>query len=319
MRKALWLSAVAALLSAASLFAGDYPVRNINIIVPYSAGGSTDLATRTIVDAIPPGTLPPGVMFTVTNMPGGSGLVGINHLLNNVAHDGYTISAASGDFIYASVKGTTPLPPDAIKPIIFMQVDPYLLLIKKDAPYKTLKEFTDWAKANPGKAKFGDSGPNAVTRLVGVALNRALDLKLDFIGYDSSNESIMSVINGESQITSTHSTAAAAQLKAGEVVPVAVSSRERSSLFPDVPSIAEIFPKEAPDINIVSTMCVVVPKGFDPKLTEYLRKALTASVNTQAYKDKMKIFQAQDISHWTVQDTDNLFPGLAKYYGSLVK
>jgi tripartite-type tricarboxylate transporter receptor subunit TctC len=314
----MWL-AVIGVMSAMTLGAGDYPTKNINIIVPYSAGGSTDLATRTIVDTIPPGTLPPGVMFTVTDMPGGSGLVGINHLLSGVAHDGYTISAASGDFIYSSVKGSTPLPPDAIKPIIFTQVDPYLLLIRKDAPYKTLKEFVDYVKANPGKAKFGDSGPNAVTRLVGVALRKALNLNFDFIGYDSSNESIQAVIRDEAQLTSTHSTAAAGQLRAGEVIPVAVSSKERSSLFPDVPTIAELFPKEASEVNIVSTMCIVVPKGFDPAITEYLRKVFVASVNTPAYKEKIKLFQAQDISHWTAQDTDNFFPSLAKYYKTLVE
>ncbi|MDR1535588.1 MAG: tripartite tricarboxylate transporter substrate binding protein [Planctomycetota bacterium] len=317
MKKALLILAAVCLVRAAAAL--DYPTRNINIIVPYSAGGSTDLATRAIVDTIPPGTLPPNVMFTVTDMPGGSGLVGINHLVNNVAHDGYTIAAASGDFIYSSVRGVTPLAPDAIKPIIFTQVDPYLILIKTGQPYTNLKELVAYIKANPGKVKFGDSGPNAVTRLVGVALQRALDLKLDFIGYDSSNESILAVINGEAQLTSTHSTAAAGQLRAGEIIPIAVSSKERTPLFPDVPTIAETFPAEAGEVNILSTMCVVVPKGMDPRITDYLQKVFIASVNTPAYKEKIKNFQAQDISHWTVQDIDNLFPSLAKYYGALSK
>ncbi len=300
-------------LAAAAAPALDFPAKNINIIVPYGPGGSTDLATRATIDCIPPGTLPPGVSFTVTNMPGGSGLVGASFVAN-AKKDGYTVCGLTGDFIYSSVRGATDMPVDTFVPLIWMQVDPYLVLVKKGAPYKNLKEFVDYIKANPGKIKFGDSGPGAVTHLVGVAMQKALKLDFKTIGYDNSLEAVIAIVNGEVAATSTHSTAAAGQLKAGEVFPIAVSSSKRSPIFPDVPTIAEIFPNEAKDINIVSTMSLAVHKDTPPEIVDYLRKVFTAAVNTDAYKAKMKVFQSQDISSWTVKDTVNLYNQLASYY-----
>ncbi|MCL1999942.1 MAG: tripartite tricarboxylate transporter substrate binding protein [Planctomycetes bacterium] len=308
----IFLALVLVFAAAVSL-AGDYPARNISLLVPYGAGGNTDLAARATVDSLPSGTLPSGVAFTITNMPGAGGLTGATFVAN-ARKDGYTVCALTGDFIYASVRGATDMPVDTFIPLIWMQVDPYLIIVKADAPYKTLKEFVDYIKANPGQVRFGDSGRNAVTYLVGHAMQQALNLDIRTISYDSSLEAITAIVGGEVHATVTHSVAASGQLRAGEVIPIAVSSTGRSPIFPSIPSIAEIFPVEAKDINIVSTMGLAVHKDTPPEIVEYLRKVFTAAVGTDVYKEKMKAFQSQDISSWTVTDTVGLYDQLASYY-----
>ena len=301
------------ILATAVASALDYPTRNITIVVPYGAGGNSELATRATIDCIPPGTLPSGVIFTVTNMPGGSSLIGANFVAN-ARKDGYTIYALTGDFIYSSARGATNLPTDTFTPLIWMQVDPYLFLVKSDAPYKNLKDLVEYIKTNPGRVKVGDPGPGSVNHLVGIGLQRALNISFSTIGYDNSLETVLALVNGEIQATTTHSVAATGQLRAGEVLPIAVSSSTRSPVFPDIPTIAEIFPNEAKDFNIVSTMSLAVHKDTPPEVIEYLRGVFFAAVKTEAYKEKMKVFQSQDISSWTVADTVGLYDQLASYY-----
>lgn len=311
------LLALALVLALGAAPALDFPTKNITIIVPYGAGGATDLATRALVDSIPPGTLPPGVSFVITNMPGGSGLIGANFVANG-RHDGYTLCGVTGDFLYSRAIGVTDLPLDTFQTLIWMQVDPYLILVKTGA-YKSLKELVDYAKANPGKVKFGDSGPGAIPHLVGKTIGKATGADIRAISYDASLEAVIAVVNGEAEATALHSTAGAGQMRAGEAVPVAVTSRERSSLFPDVPTVAETFPGQADHINIVSTMSIAAPRDTPPEVVDYLRKVFTAAVNTDTYKEKLKLFQAQDISHYTVEDTLNLYKSLAATYEEMAK
>jgi tripartite-type tricarboxylate transporter receptor subunit TctC len=315
MRRILLALVPALMIGAASAL--DYPTKNITIIVPYGPGGATDLATRALIDSIPSGILPSGISFVITNMPGGSGLIGTNYVVN-ARPDGYTLCGITGDFAYSRARGTTNLSVDSFEPLIWTQVDPYLLLIKAGMPYTNLKEFVEHTRANPGKVKFGDSGPGAIPHLVGIAMARALGLDIRAISYDTSLEAAIAVVNGEAQATALHSTAAAGQLRAGEVIPIAVSSTVRSGLFPNVPTIAETF-ADAKDLNIVSTISVSAPKGTPPEVVNYLRRIFMETVKTDAYKARLKNFQAQDISHYTVDDTKNLYNQLAEYYVELSK
>lgn len=316
MRRILLVLALALVMGAAPAL--DYPTKNINIVVPYGAGGASDLATRAVVDCVPAGTLPSGVSFVITNMPGGSGLIGTNYVVNGRS-DGYTLCSITGDFMYSRARGTTDLPADSFTPLIWSQVDPYIIIVKKGAPYQTLAELVDYAKANPGKVKFADSGPGAVPHLVAIALRKALDIDVKTISYDTSLEGAIAVVNEEAHASAMHSTAAAGQLRAGEVIPIAVSANVRTSLFPDVPTIAEVFPDQASDINIVSTISISAPKGTPPEVVDYLRKVFDTAVKTDAYKQKQKAFQAQDISHYTVDDIVNLYTQLSTYYEELTK
>jgi tripartite-type tricarboxylate transporter receptor subunit TctC len=312
MRKSLAIVAAVLILTASAVLAGGYPERNVSVIVPYGAGGTTDLATRALLDSVAPGEIPSGVSFVVTNMPGGSGLVGVNRFSTS-AKDGYTIGTVNCDFLLNVVRGNTPLSLADFIPLVFVQADPYLVLVRSDAPYKTFQSLLDYIRANPGDVIFSDSGPGAVPHLAVTAIEKSFGVSVQTISYDNSLESSLAVVNGESQVTISHPSAASGQLKAGALIPLAVTSNERLSNFPDVPAIGELY-KEAADMRILSWISIAALKDTPPDVVAYLQRIFSASVRSQAFNNKLTTFQSQPISILTADDMSRFFAEQTEYY-----
>jgi tripartite-type tricarboxylate transporter receptor subunit TctC len=310
--KHLSLLALALVLAASAAFAGAYPERNVSVIVPYGAGGTTDLATRAMLDSVKPGEIPSGVSFIVVNMPGGSGLVGVNKFSTS-AKDGYTIGTVNCDFLLNVVRGATPLSLANFIPLVFVQADPYLVLVRSDAPYKTFQQLLDHIKANPGEVIFGDSGPGAVPHLAVTAIEKSFGVSVQTISYDNSLESSLAVVNGESHVTISHPSAASGQLKAGALIPLAVTSNQRLANFPDVPAIGEIY-KEAADMRILSWISIAALDGTPPEIVSYLQRIFSESVRSKAFNDKLTTFQSQPISILTADDMAKFFAEQTEYY-----
>ncbi len=313
MRRALPALCLFLAFAASTVFALDYPTKNITINVPYAAGGTTDLSTRALLDSIPSGTLPSGVSFVVVNMPGGSGLVGTTKF-STAKKDGYNLGIVNCDFLLNIVRGATPLKLDQFVPLAFIQADPYLVLVRDDSPHKTYQDLVNYIKANPDQVKVADSGPGSVPHLAAVAMMKAHKISMKTMGYDNSLEGTMSVVNGETDFVISHSSAASGQLKAGKVRPLAVTSNKRLTLFPDVPSIGELYPAEAGDMQVLSWISIAALSGTDQGVIDWLRTTFKKGSSTDAYREKMKNFQMQDVSHFTPEDMMKFFAEQAEYY-----
>ena len=312
MRNTLSFLALLLVMPMSAAPAGGYPERNVGVIVPYGAGGTTDLATRALLDSVKPGEIPSGASFVVANMPGGSGLVGVNKLATS-AKDGYTIGAVNCDFLLNVVRGNTQLSLADFIPLVFVQADPYLVLVGSDAPYKTFPELLDYIKNHPGEVIFGDSGPGAVPHLAVTAIEKSFGVSVQTISYDNSLQSSLAVVNGECHVTISHPSAASGQLKAGALIPLAVSSNQRLSNFPDVPAIGELY-KEAADMRILSWISIAALAGTPPDVVSYLQRIFSESVRSAAFNSKLTTFQSQPITILTADDMSRFFAEQTEYY-----
>jgi tripartite-type tricarboxylate transporter receptor subunit TctC len=306
MRKGVLLALVALFVLSINVQAGTFPNKNISIVLGASPGGPTDLTVRALVDCIPNGVMPAGIGFTIINMPGGSGLVAANRVISS-AKDAYTLGIINIDLLNNMVRKYTEITLDQYVPLVFTQADPYLILVDKRAPYKTFKELVEYIKANPGEVVFGDSGIASSPHLAIVAMEKALGLDIIINGYDNNLASTVAVMNGEANVSVAHASAAIGYLQSGDVIPLAVTSPERLSLFPDVPGMGEVYPGELAEVRTLSAVCVAGLAGANPEDLEFLRSAFLQSIKTEKFNRRLETLQSQPINITTPQQMNEFF------------
>lgn len=257
------------------------PEKNITVIVPYSAGGTTDLSVRGVTNAIDSSSLPSGISVLVDNVAGGSGLVGIQQFMNS-ANDGYTVGIINCDFIMNMVLGATDLTYEDAEPIGCVMLDGNLVFVAADAPYDTYQEFVEYSKSNGG-VKIGDAGASSVQSVVTqVAANR-LGADMTAVHYDDAGAATLAVVSGEIDAVCCSSITAAAQYEAGNLKPLATSGAQRMDTFPDVPTMAECYPDEMGDMDIPVWVFLAVRSDTDPAVVDYLRDMFSTAILTDAY------------------------------------
>lgn len=260
---------------------GWAPKSNITVIVPYSAGGTTDLSVRGVTGAIDTAALPSGVNVVVDNVTGGSGLVGITQFANS-ANDGYTVGIINCDFIMNMALGNTELRYDQFTPVGCVMNDGNIVFVSADAPYDTYQEFIEYAKEKGG-ATIGDAGAGSVQAIVTAVSANKLGAPLTAVHYDDAGAAVLGVVSGEVDAVCCSSVTAAAQYEAGNLKPLATSGAERMSTFPDVPTMAECFPTELGDMNIPVWVFLAVRNDTDPAVVEYLTDMFSKAICTDAY------------------------------------
>lgn len=218
-----------------------YPIKPIDYIVPYAAGGGTDICARAVAEYV---SKEWGQPVNVINKPGAGGATGVQEVLKQNKNDGYTVVATNVSSGSALMGGSTSLPFKFEDFSFFSQVvqDPLCFVVKEDAPWKDLKELSDWAKKNPDQLTYTSSGPTAIATY-------AVAEWLDSIGGDFS-KARMVVTNGAADsipkvagghvVLAVQSVGESANLvKAGKVKMIAVQAKKRSQYFQDVPTVEE--------------------------------------------------------------------------------
>ena len=313
MRKGMLFAFMAMCVMSAAVHAA-YPTRSISIVLGASPGGPTDLTVRSLVDCIPEGIIPAGVTFNIINMPGGSGLVAANRVVSS-PKDGYTLGIINIDLLNNIVRKNTPITLDQYVPLVFTQADPYLVLVRKDAPYKTFRELVDYIRANPGKVMFGDSGSGSAPHLAIVGMEKALNLQVAINSYDNNLASTVAVLNGECQATVSHASAAIGYLQSGDVIPLAVTSPDRISLFPDVPGMGELY-TEMKDLRTLSAVCVAGMAEAPQEATNFLRNAFLQSISTDRFKKRLEDLHSAPINIITPEQMNEFFAGQIEFLNS---
>ena len=216
---------------------GAYPNKPIKIIAPVQPGGGVDLVARTIADRLGRAL---GQSIVVENQSGGGGIVG-SLAIARAAPDGYTLMVG-----YVGTHGTNPavrkLPYDAVKdftPIAMVGGTPNILVVPPTLPVNTLREFVEYAKANPGKLSYGSAGPGTLTHLAMEQLKVAADLDLVHVPYRGIGPAITDILGGQTQALFPGLAAALPHIKAGKMRPLAVTGQKRNRLVPDVPTFEE--------------------------------------------------------------------------------
>ena len=229
--------AVAALIVTGSLCAQTFPSRAITIVVPASPGGAIDLAARLIGQKI---TESMGQAVLIDNKAGATGIIGTDFVAK-AAPDGYTLAlVASSHAINPSM--VKKLPFDTVRsfePVALTHVVPLVLVVSNSLPVKSVRELVSYGKAHPGEMSFASSGSGGAPHFSGELFKSMAGLEITHIPYKGSTLAHPDLISGRTSMMFDTVAAINVQIKANRVRPLAVTTLKRSSIMPDVPTMAE--------------------------------------------------------------------------------
>lgn len=224
-----------------ALAQSEWPQRQVTVVVPYAAGGTTDMFGRIFADAMQKKY---GQPFIVENKAGAGGTVG-SAAVAKAQPDGYTLLVGTASTHAIAPYVFKKLPYDADKdfqPISLFANVPSLLVVRSDAPVKNLADFVAFAKANDGKLSYGSSGVGGISHLPGEMMAKQLGIKMTHVPYKSSGEIMNALAGRHIDLAFDNITAALPQAKGGTVTAIAVTSGARSPSAPEIPTISETYP-----------------------------------------------------------------------------
>jgi len=288
----------------------QYPTKPITCIVSFEAGGPTDISARIICD---PASKILGQPIVVTNKAGGTGSVALASLKKEKP-DGYTIcTIAGGVFISQHMRE---LPFDLTRdftPII--QYGDYSLpvLVRAESPWKTFKELVDFAKANPGKIRYGTSGTGSIYHLAMEHLALQEGIKWIHIPFKGCHPANMALLGGHIEVM-----VCPADFKpfvqSGQLRLLSTFGQTRSPSFPDVPTWKEL----GYNISVIHMAAFVGPKGLPKSVVEKLHGAFKQAMDDPEFKRVMKDLE-MPIYYRNSEDLAKQFKELTSFYGQLVK
>ncbi|OEZ29960.1 Bug family tripartite tricarboxylate transporter substrate binding protein [Variovorax boronicumulans] len=276
--------AAAALLASAGTLADTYPSRPITLLVGFPAGGGADTVARIVGDKL--GKLL-GQPIVIDNKPGAGTTIASDQVAR-AAPDGYTLLLGSANLygsdklLYKSVKY------DGAKsfvPISRWSSAPMLLAVNKDVSAKTVQALIAEARQNPGKLAYSSSGAGVVTHLAGLSFEKAAGVQMLHVPYKGGAPSIQAVAAGDVQLTFGTPPSVLPMAQGQKLRVLAVTSGQRSPLFPDVPSVAEAGVK---GYDYTFWFGLFGPAGLPPEVAQKLFDASVAALNDPEVKARME-------------------------------
>ncbi len=233
-----FIAAIAAAFAAGVVHAQNYPDKPIRIISPFTPGGGTDLMARLIGQQL---TKSWGQQVVVENKPGANGMLGADFVAK-AAPDGYTLLVGTMGTHGINASLYKKLPYDTINdfaPVTALITSPMLLCVHPSVPARTTGEFIALARARPGQITFSSAGTGSVGHLAGELFNYLAHVKIVHIPYRGAGPAAIDLMSGQVQAMMGSPAAALNFVKIGKIRALAVTSRNRSALAPDIPTLAE--------------------------------------------------------------------------------
>lgn len=277
------LLASSLVLLAGSAFGQAYPARPITMIVPFAAGGPTDLLARIMGERMAKEL---GQQIIIENVTGAAGTIAMAKLARS-APDGYTIGIGHLGTNVANAVIYTKLGFDLLndlEPIARLPANPMLVVSSNNVPAKTLKELVAYLKANPDKVSGGTAGMGSGSHLGSLAFNKATGVKYQLVPYRGTGPAMQDLIANQIQVMVDQSSNALPQAKAGKIRAYAVTSAKRSPAMPDIPTAAEAgYPMEVTIWN-----GLWAPKGTPAAVIDKLNAAAVGALGDPAVRKRME-------------------------------
>jgi len=276
------VSALALTASPHFAFAQAYPERPVRVIVPFAPGGTTDIFTRVAAQKLSERL---GRQFIVENIGGASGNIGTGQAAR-AAPDGYTIlSAFSSYVVNPMLFEKLPYDPDKdFAPVTLAVSSTTVLSVNPSIPAHSVKDLVDLVRANPGKYNFASPGAGTQAHLAGEQMRQSLGLDLVHVPYNGAGPSVTAIAGGHSPIGFSTIASAAAQIKGGTLRALAVTSKTRSPILPDVPTMAEA---GYPDIEGDSWVGIMVPARTPKDIVTLLHREIVAIIALPDVKERL--------------------------------
>jgi tripartite-type tricarboxylate transporter receptor subunit TctC len=275
---------IAAFAATPNASAVDYPVRPIKLVVPYAAGGPTDVLGRLVADYLGR-DLKQTVI--VENKPGAQGAIGAEAVAR-ADPDGYTLFVAAGSIIVLNPMLYKKLSYDPVKDfrMLALVTDlPVVMEVHPSVPAKTVAEFVAYAKQNPGKLNFGSAGTGGTIHLAGEMFKQMAGIEMTHVPYKGAGPALTDLLSGNIQVMFDSMGTALPPVKAGLLRPLGVSSTQRSPDLPDVPTIAE---SGYPDYAVSVWYGIVAPSKLPDEIAQKISASLDRALNDDTFRASLE-------------------------------
>ena len=272
-----FLAAAALAIAPWAAQAQAWPNKPVRIIVPFVAGGATDVVARLLGQKLQDLW---GQSVVIDNRGGAGGNIGADAVAKS-APDGYTLLMTSGSIVTANPYMYKSMPFDAAKDLVAVTnvaSGPQLIVVTSSLPVRDLREFIAYAKANPSKVNMGSAGVGSQVHLAGENLAYAAKIEMTHVPYKGEAAALNDLMGGQIQVVASNFSAALPFAREGKIRALAVTSRERMPQLPDVPSASEVLP----GFENAGWFGLMAPAGTPKEIVD------------RVYRDTTKVLQAED-------------------------
>jgi tripartite-type tricarboxylate transporter receptor subunit TctC len=287
-----------------------YPTRPVTMVVTFAPGGSSDLLARTVAAALSAGL---GQQVLVDNRPGAGGHIG-SEAVAHAAPDGYTIlfgtngTLGIGPALYSNLRYD---PEHDLAPVGLLHKLPLLLIVNPSVPAQNLTELIDYARRNPGALSFASAGVGTASHLAGELLKEQAKINILHIPYKGGGAAVPDLIAGRVSMMLETIPNALPLVRNGQMRAIGVTTKERSALAPDIPSLAEA---GLPDFDVSAWTGLFVPSGTPAAIVKRLNAEILNMVGEKDYVARIQAmgtdvassspqafgkFVGDDVNRWT--------------------
>jgi tripartite-type tricarboxylate transporter receptor subunit TctC len=302
--------------------AAGYPDHAIKMIVPFAAGGGTDVLARIIAQNL---NSKWGQPVVVENQPGASGAIGARAVMKAPA-DGYTLLMASTGALMA-VSGTDGEGPfdvnKVLAPIVIGAAPPYLLVVNPKLPVNSTADLIRLAREKSDGLTFGSSGVGAASHLSGLLFAGETGIKLLHVPYKGTGPAVTDLLGARIDLMFAPGPVVQQFVQSGQLKALGVTDTKRSKFYPDVPTVAE---GGVPGYESVGWFGLLAPLNTPPEIVKQINEAIVAAMDTQEFRDHLATLGAEpkpqtpeqfgryinaDVAKWSklVKDNDVQLPG----------
>lgn len=309
-RRLFGAAAVALSLAATSFsaFAQTFPDRPVTLVIPFAAGGSTDLVGRVIAAKMSDIL---GQQVVVQNVGGGGGSIGAAQVAK-ADPDGYTIlmGTVATHALNPLMLKTKPYDPEKdFAPVSLLVVVPNVLVVNPQLPVNNVKELVDLLKANPDKYSYASSGNGTPLHLSGELFKKLAGVEMTHIPYKGSGPALNDVLGNQVPIMFDNLPSSSGHIKGGTLRALGVTTKDRAASFPDVPTIGET----VPGYETYTWNALFAPAGTPPEVVAKLNAAANEAMKDATVGERMKEFSATIVASTPEQLAEHVKAEVAKW------
>lgn len=301
-------AAIASLGFAASALALEYPVRPVRLIVPFASGGGTDLVARLTAQKLSERW---GQQFVVENRAGAGGIVG-TEIAAKAKADGYTLVVVSGSHtINPSLHKQ--LPYDSTRdfaPVTNLVSGPALMVVHPSVPARSVKELVALAKAKPGTLSFASSGNGSPPHLAGELFKWMAGVDMIHVPYRGNGPAYADLMGGQVNLMFPNIASSLPYVRTGKLRALAVTSKRRSSVAPEIPTIAE---SGLPDYDLSSWFGLLAPAGTSPEIVNRLQQEIAGVYEQADVREKILSFGVEPVANTPAEFAAELKAEMAQW------
>ena len=298
---------------AGTALAQGYPAKPIRVIVPFAAAGGVDLGTRAITEKMSEILKQPMI---IDNRGGGATVIATD-LAARAPADGYTVFIAPTTMVInPAIRSKLPYNWETdFVPVSMMMTLPFVVCASRDFPANNMKELAQLAKAQPDSISFGSGGAGTVAHFAGELFAQRSGVTMIHAAYKGEGPALGDAMGGQISVMFSTLVSASGHLKQGRMKALAVTSRKRSSLLPDIPTAAE---QGYADYDVFSWGALVVPKGTPPAIVEKLNAAANEAMKSKSVQDRLMALGAEP-GGGSAADLDKFMKGEAAKWAEVVR